>query len=328
MILPLFYVWQYIFKVGPQGLGLLRGVLAFSEVFLNLFSGKLSLHYSLPHLAALGLAILSLGTFLMSIAMQYSILFFSCIIQGFGLALIIPSLTSLNIDFSSKVRRGRELSLFAASTELGLFFGSLFGLIFSRNNFFNIPGWRLLIFILACLQGLTSLYLFFNAPTPPNKATITPFQWDGFANFFSLSAFKKIWESKPLLLLFAAEASAFVVWGSFAFLILYLQTIGFSLGQVIVLTIVFYVSNMVGFILGGVLGDHVALKSHLQGRINISLASLACSIVLGYVFYTYIPLDPSSFWAFMVNSVIWGILGRAVNNGTIISRNRRPNGQF
>ncbi len=319
LILPLFYTWQNAFSIGPKELGLLPATIALSEAFVNVMFGKLATHYSIPHIAAFGLMLLSIGTFATSLSTHYFQLLLSCMLQGFGLALIMPALINITIDLAAKERVGREISQLNISCELGLFVGIMCGTIFSLGTLYSIEKWRIFVFSLACVQLLTSFYVLRYLRGLPATKSSKKMGWDGFVDLFSLSTIKSIVKSPTLTLLFGAEASLFLAIGGSVFLILLGQMIGFSVVQMFVLYIFSFASVVIGLTVGGRISDHLAAKKPFYGRLDFSLCSIILCTIMFYILLVEVAPDKKSYPIFLGILLLFGIVSRFLNNSAMVS---------
>ena len=116
-------------------------------------------------LAVIGLAVCAVGTGGLVLAANFLHLVLLRIIQGFALALVIPTTASLLTAYSGPSSRGEALGFFSSAKTLGLALGPLAGGVligyFGRDNLGAVYGLGAGAILLACIP-----FFFLSSPDP------------------------------------------------------------------------------------------------------------------------------------------------------------------
>ena len=151
---PLFYLWQSLFHVGPEDLGLLVTCAVSGDIAIVLIYSKLTKHNALSTLFSCGMGSIGVGSILIGTATSYHQLMLGFLFEGFGSALIMPTANALMVDFSPPERKGSALSALMQCIQIGSLVGLLVAVLFADQLVGQVQGWR--IFLLS-MPGLLAL---------------------------------------------------------------------------------------------------------------------------------------------------------------------------
>ena len=309
-LLPLFYVWQLPFHVGPRGLGAIITLQVIAELVVITLYNKLAQHTPLPRLLAYGIWLLSFGSCFLALAPAYVFLLIGSAFQGIGNALIMPTLNNLVVDYAPEHRHGRELNFVEFSRELGGLFGVTLGILSAPAYLWGFSAWRIALLAMVALLGCIGIMIYRYLPMPSTKANHTPFLWKNLADLISLPSLVAICRNKTILLIFSGEICFFFFVGTLSFLLLFTELVGFSKLQLLFLILAYSIGNMGGYLMGGMLGDKAAKRYPNHGRIALAQVGIAAAAVIYFIIYTYIPLRASSFSLFAILIMGGGVAAR------------------
>ena len=157
---------------GTERIGLLISAFGMAMFLGQLLAGQMARNVAPRRsLAVIGLAVCAVGTGGLILAENFIHLVLLRTIQGFALALVIPTTASLLTAFSGSSSRGEALGFFTAAKTLGLALGPLAGGVlinhFTEANLEAVYGIGACAILLACVP-----FFFLSSPAPaviPNE---------------------------------------------------------------------------------------------------------------------------------------------------------------
>ena len=236
-----------------------------------------------------GVAIWSLATLFTGLARSYAQLFAARAVLGIGEASYYPAGTSLLADYFGKTQRSRAMSIWGASTAVGIATGFAGGGIVASRF-----GWRAAFFFTA-IPGLVFAVLAFRLREPLRGAAEARGPATGPATRVDLRRFLQLLAIPSLRATIAAETLLFFVLGGAAFWLPEYLHRAFGLGTAGAGTLaggVLVFGGLIGTLSGGVLAERwsrrrgrtanlpIGAAGFLLGALFVGLALLAPSLVI------------------------------------------------
>ena len=155
----------------PELIGLLISAFGMAMFIGQILAGRMARSIAPRRsLAVIGLAACAAGTALLVLAENFLHLVLLRAIQGFALALVIPTTASLLTAFSGPGSRGEALGFFSSAKTLGLALGPLAGggliVYFTEDNLGAVYGIGAGAILLACVP-----FFFLPSPAPSPQPT-------------------------------------------------------------------------------------------------------------------------------------------------------------
>ena len=219
-------------------------------------------------------------------------------LNGIGLALVVPSIQSLVADSTDDGTRGSAFGWLQLASSLGLISGGFVGLLLAQTTVLGIDGWRVAFHLVAAISVAVGVLNWFLAVDPhfPRRKR------DGGKQQAAATArevvAEMIEEAKfvvriPTFQIFVAQGvSGSFPWSALSFASMWLELKGFSHSDTAVLMTIFWVASSLGGLLGGKMGDLLAVRYPDAGRIVLSQISPLSAVPLAAVLLLGLPDDP------------------------------------
>lgn len=317
MIAPSFYSWQQTFHVSPSELGMLLAIVAIAELVINTLYGKLYRHYHAYEMLIVGLLLIAGSSLLTSLSQGYWQLFAVLALEGIGMALAIPTLNLLLLDFVNENWHNRGASALSLARDLGGFSGNGIAIFAGTNSLFGFASWRGAFFLAFFLQMCVLIYLVINASKHP-LAKKPAFRWQGLRDLFSMHLIKACMQNKMLLLLLAAEFMLFIAVGTLSFLLLLMNLMQMPSSLVFTYILIFSLSCLAGYTLLGYAADKVTLLFGTRGKIYLAMGNLLVSCFLYTLFFFVAQKESTGSWLYALLIIMIGLFGRMGLNATLI----------
>ncbi|CAA6657552.1 unnamed protein product [Spirodela intermedia] len=270
------------FKVGPTDLGYLTFIRNFVQALASPLAGVLVLHYDRPTVLAMGTVCWGLSTAAVGV------------INGFGLAIVIPALQSFIADSYLDGARGTGFGLLS-------FVGNV---VMAGQDFWGLPGWRC-AFILMALSSLLIGFLVFMFVVDPRKAQIAK---SGMKRLESDSwvAMKSVMKVRTFQII-ALQGSSVHFHGRMVFLTMWFELIGFDHKSSAALISLLATGCAVGSFFGGFLGDRISRVYPHAGRVMCAQFSVFIGIPFSWFLLTVIPQTEASWSTFALTLLLMGL---------------------
>lgn len=240
----------------------------------------------------------------------------ACAFNGFGLALVLPSIASLVADSTPSGERGRAFGVMGLTSSLGAMAGALFATNVGGIMPFGIEGWRFAFHAVAAVS-LATAYLVRRYAIDPRRplgnqkddryndqkdggnkqegphlegsrprsshetSSSSPPLWNNVATVLKIRSFQ-------VIVLQGIVGS--IPWQSMVMFTLWLQLLGFSNLQTSLLVATFACGGALGGLLGGALGDAAARRAPHRGRIFIAQTSVFLGLPLSVLLLKGLPI--------------------------------------
>ncbi|XP_037441131.1 uncharacterized protein LOC119309199 [Triticum dicoccoides] len=257
------------------------------------------------HVIAVGAFLWAAATFLVGVSETFLQVAISRGLNGIGLALVVPSIQSLVADSTDDGTRGSAFGWLQLASCIGLIAGGFVGLLLAQTTVLGIAGWRIAFHLVAGISvAVGALNWFFSVDPhfPTGDAAAGPGGDEKPAVRQARQVVEEmIAEAKfvvqiPTFQIFVAQGvSGSFPWSALSsFASMWLELIGFSHRETAVLMTIFWVASSLGGLIGGKLGDLLALRYPDAGRIVLSQISAGSAVPLAAVLLRGLPDDPST----------------------------------
>ncbi|KAL5658045.1 hypothetical protein ACJX0J_031208, partial [Zea mays] len=226
-------------------------------------------------------------------------------LNGIGLALVVPSIQSLVADSTDDGTRGSAFGWLQLASSLGLISGGFVGLLLAQTTVLGIDGWRVAFHLVAAISVAVGILNWSFATDPhfprgDDDASVRR-QLDGkqAATTAREVVAEMIEEARfvvriPTFQIFVAQGvSGSFPWSALSFASMWLELKGFSHSHTAVLMTIFWMASSLGGLLGGKMGDLLAVRYPDAGRIVLSQISPLSAVPLAAVLLLGLPDDPS-----------------------------------
>lgn len=255
------------------------------------------------HVIAVGAFLWAAATFLVGVSDTFIQVAISRGLNGIGLALVVPSIQSLVADSTDDETRGSAFGWLQLASCLGLISGGFVGLLLAQTTVLGIAGWRVAFHLVAAISvavGILNWFLAVDPHFPTGDDGSSARQREGKQPATAREVVAEMIEEAkfvvriPTFQIFVAQGvSGSFPWSALSFASMWLELKGFSHGVTAVLMTIFWVASSLGGLLGGKMGDLLAVRYPDTGRIVLSQISPLSAVPLAAVLLLGLPDDPS-----------------------------------
>lgn len=160
------------FAAGPSDLGYLTFMRNFVQGLASPIAGVLAINYDRPAVLAIGIVCWALSTAAVGASKYFSQVVFWRAINGFGLAIVIPSLQSFIADSYMDGVRGAGFGFLSLVGAVGGIGGGAIATVMAGYDFWGVPGWRCAFIIMATLSCLIAFLVFEFVVDPRNISSV------------------------------------------------------------------------------------------------------------------------------------------------------------
>ncbi|PUZ70515.1 hypothetical protein GQ55_2G238000 [Panicum hallii var. hallii] len=239
-------------------------------------------------------------------------------LNGIGLALVVPSIQSLVADSTDDGTRGSAFGWLQLASCLGLISGGFVGLLLAQTTVLGIDGWRVAFHLVAAISvavGILNWLFAVDPHFPTGEDGAASRQRDGKQPATAREVVTEMIEEAkfvvriPTFQIFVAQGvSGTFPWSALSFASMWLELKGFSHSDTAILMTIFWVASSLGGLLGGTMGDFLAVRYPDAGRIVLSQISPLSAVPMGAVLLLGLPDDPSKGVSYAVVLFIMGVL--------------------
>ena len=221
-----------------------------------------------------------------------------CAVNGLGLALVIPSVQSLTADLNSREARGTAFGSLWLVISLGGMLGALYATNVGAYKPLGIDGWRFVFvsvsFLSAVVGVLNHVYVVDDAHL--EKAKRDKQRLDDHprsslkAQVRDIAAqIGSVMRIPTFALIILQGVVGSVPYASLVFLTLYLQLLGMSDSSASVIVGLYLIGGGFGGLLGGYIGDRIAMRYPHHGRILATQFSIGVGIPFALLLFKGLP---------------------------------------
>ncbi|XP_078163350.1 uncharacterized protein LOC144558381 [Carex rostrata] len=300
----------------PTGLGSLTLFRSLIQASCYPLAAYMASRYNRTHVIALGAFLWAGATFLVGISNSFLQVAISRGLNGIGLALVSPAITSLVADCAEAESRGLAFGWLQFTGCMGAILGGFIGLLLAPTTFMGIAGWRFSFHLVAIISVIVGLLVWAFAIDPhfPCKANAVSRKkdteeesvLDGVKDF--LREAKSVMQIPTFQIIVAQGVMGRFPWYALSFLSMWFELIGFSHGYTAFLVTLFSIATSLGGLFGGNMGDFLARHFPNGGRIILSQISACSAIPLGAVLLLAIPYDPSKGFWYAIAIFVMGLI--------------------
>ncbi|XP_049405535.1 thiamine pathway transporter THI73-like, partial [Solanum stenotomum] len=308
----------------PTGLGSLTLFRSLVQCLCYPLAAYLSARHNRAHVIAFGAFLWSAATFLVAISSTFTQIAISRGLNGIGLAIVTPAIQSLVADSTHESNRGTAFGWLELTSSFGSIVGGTMSVLIAETSFMGIPGWRISFHLVGIISVLVGFLVYFFANDPRYLGS----KADKGKDQLQVKPFKEVSEllkeAKTVIkvpsfqILIAQGVSGTFPWSALSFATMWLELIGFSHKTTALLWTLFQVSQSLGALFGGFMGDVLAKRLPNSGRVILSQISTGSAIPLAAILLLLLPNDPKTatlhgLVLFIMGSIIsW--CGPATNN--------------
>ena len=228
---------------------------------------------------------------------------------------MVPSIQSLVADSTDDGTRGSAFGWLQLASSLGHVSGGLVGLLLAQTTVLGIAGWRVAFHLVAAISVAAGVLNWLFAVDPHFPPGEDGRQRDGKRPATAREVVAEMIEEAkfvvriPTFQIFVAQGvSGSFPWSALSFASMWLELKGFSHSDTAVLMTIFWVASSLGGLLGGKMGDYLAVRYPDAGRIVLSQISPLSAVPMGAVLLLGLPDDPSKGVSYALVLFIMGVL--------------------
>ncbi|KAF0913184.1 hypothetical protein E2562_020350 [Oryza meyeriana var. granulata] len=298
----------------PTGLGALTLCRSVVQAACYPLAAYAAARHNRARVIAVGAFLWAAATLLVAVSDTFLQVAIARGLNGIGLALVEPSIQSLVADSTDDGTRGSAFGWLQLASSLGFISGGFIGLLLAQTTVFGIAGWRIAFHLVAIISVFVGIlnWLFSLDPHFPTSNAGTCDRLVGKQSAWQ-AVQEMIKEAKyvvqiPTFQIFVAQGvSGSFPWSALSFASMWLELIGFSHRDTAFLMTTFWVASSFGGLLGGKMGDFLALRYPNAGRIVLSQISAGSAVPLAAVLLLGLPDDPSKGIAYGIVLFIMGV---------------------
>ncbi|CAI9282605.1 unnamed protein product [Lactuca saligna] len=305
------------FNVGPSDLGYLMFMRNFFQGLASPMAGILVLTYDRPRVLAMGTLCWALSTGALGGSRYFSQLALWQIVNGFGLAIVIPSLQSFIADTYSDKVRGTGFGLLNLVGKVGGIGGGAVAMIMAGHEFWGVPGWRFAFLMISALSCVIASLVFMFVVDPKRLVTVDPDRkefLEGIRDFGSSSVWNESWiamkgvmKVKTFQIIVLQGLVGSIPWTAMVFFTLWFQLIGFDHQQVATLFSLFGAGCSLGSLMGGIIADRLSQIYPHTGRIMCAQFSAIMGIPYTFFLLRVIPQSVNSYQIYAITLFLMGL---------------------
>ncbi|CAO2210880.1 unnamed protein product [Urochloa humidicola] len=291
----------------PTALGSLTLCRALVQAACYPLAAYASARHDRARVVAVGAFLWAAATFLVAVSGTFLQMAISRGLNGIGLALVLPAISSLVADYTDDHTRGAAFGWLQMTCNLGSILGGSFGVLLAPVAFLGIPGWRLAFHAVAAVSVALGALMWLFAADPratskskPAAASATEL----------LGGARRVLAVPTFQIIVAQGIAGSIPWSALNFSAMWLELVGFTHWQTSVITGLYLFATALGALFGGVIGDPVARRFPNAGRIALAQVSSASALPLAAVLLLALPNDPSTGVA---HAVVFFVMGFAIS---------------
>jgi len=242
-------------------------------------------------------------------------------LNGIGLALVTPAIQSLVADSSDDNTRGAAFGWLQLTGNMGSIIGGMFSLMLASTTVMGIAGWRAAFHIVGLISVVVGALVGLFAVDPHyvhvgnDKQLLRKSTWEEMKDLVREA--KTVVRISSFQIIVAQGIAGSFPWSAISFAPMWLELMGFTHSKTGLLMLTLVLASSLGGVLGGKMGDHLAVRFPDSGRIVLAQISSASAIPLASLLMLGLPDDTSGFLHGLVMfimglSISWN--GPATNN--------------
>uniref|UniRef100_A0A0D9X7R3 Major facilitator superfamily (MFS) profile domain-containing protein n=1 Tax=Leersia perrieri TaxID=77586 RepID=A0A0D9X7R3_9ORYZ len=296
----------------PTALGSLTLCRAIVQAASYPLAAYASARHDRARVVAVGAFLWAAATLLVALSGSFLQMAISRGLNGVGLALVLPAISSLVADHTDDHTRGAAFGWLAATCNLGSVLGGSFGVLLAPVTFLGVSGWRLAFHLVAAVSFAVGVLTWFLAgdPRPAKSKAAAADDDDEAGSWQLLRDARGVMGVRTFQIIVAQGIAGSIPWSALNFSAMWLELVGFSHWETSVITGLYLFATALGALFGGLIGDPVARRFPNTGRIALAQISSASAIPLGALLLLALPNDPSTGVA---HAVVFFVMGFAIS---------------
>jgi MFS family permease len=235
-------------------------------------------------------------------------------LNGIGLALVLPAISSLVADYTDDHTRGAAFGWLQMTCNLGSILGGSLGVLLAPITFLGVAGWRVAFHAVAVISVALGvlMWLFAADPamSPSAAAKSSKTAAAGSEAKELLQHARRVLGVTTFQIIVAQGIAGSIPWSALNFSAMWLELAGFTNWETSVITGLYLFATALGALFGGLIGDPVARRFPNTGRIALAQISSASALPLGAILLLALPNDPSTGVA---HAVAFFVMGFAIS---------------
>ncbi|KAL6596164.1 hypothetical protein ACP70R_047528 [Stipagrostis hirtigluma subsp. patula] len=276
----------------PTALGSLTLCRALVQAAFYPLAAYASARHDRARVVAVGAFLWAAATLLVALSGNFLQMAISRGLNGIGLALVLPAISSLVADYTDDHTRGAAFGWLQMTRNLGSILGASFGVLLAPITFLGVAGWRLAFHAMALVSVALGTLMWLLAADPRAKSKAAASATDDAREL--LRDARRVVGVPTFQIIVAQGIAGSIPWSALNFAAMWLELVGFTHGQTSVITGLYLFATALGALFGGLIGDPVARRFPNTGRIALAQISSASAIPLGAILLLALPNDPST----------------------------------
>lgn len=276
----------------PTALGSLTLCRALVQALSFPLAAYASARHDRARVVAVGAFLWAAATFLVAISGTFLQMAISRGLNGIGLALVIPAISSLVADYTDDHTRGAAFGWLQMTINLGSIVGGSFGVLLAPFTFLGVPGWRLAFHIVGIISVALGVLMWFFAADPRAKSKTSASAKEEAEEL--LRDARAVIAVPTFQVIVAQGIAGLISWSALNFSTMWLELVGFTHWETSVITGLYLFATALGALFGGFIGDKVSTRFPNGGRIALAQISSASAVPLGAILLLGLPNDPST----------------------------------
>uniref|UniRef100_A0A1D1ZFU3 Protein spinster n=1 Tax=Anthurium amnicola TaxID=1678845 RepID=A0A1D1ZFU3_9ARAE len=310
------------FKAGPTDLGYLTFIRNFVQALASPLAGVLVLDYDRPKVLAMGTVCWALSTAAVGMSQHFWQVAFWRAINGFGLAIVIPTLQSFIADSYLDGVRGTGFGLLNLVGSVGGIGGGVLATVMAGQEFWGIPGWRCAFMLMAFLSLLIG-FLVFMFVIDPRRLHLPKKSFDRSLERIELSrkhtalsssvwgdswvAMKAVTKVRTFQIIVLQGIVGSLPWTAMVFFTMWFELIGFDNNSSAALISLFAIGCAIGSFFGGFIGDRMSRLHPHTGRVMCAQFSAFMGIPFSWFLLMVIPQSMTSWNTYATTMLLMGL---------------------
>ncbi|PUZ51390.1 hypothetical protein GQ55_6G181400 [Panicum hallii var. hallii] len=292
----------------PTALGSLTLCRALVQAACYPLAAYASARHDRARVVAAGAFLWAAATFLVAVSGTFLQMAISRGLNGIGLALVLPAISSLVADYTDDHTRGAAFGWLQMTCNLGSILGGSFGVLLAPVTFLGVAGWRLAFHAVAVVSVALGALMWIFAADPRAKSKTTASASEEAKEL--LRDARRVLGVPTFQIIVAQGIAGSIPWSALNFSAMWLELVGFTHWETSVITGLYLFATALGALFGGIVGDPVARRFPNAGRIALAQISSASALPLGAILLLALPNDPSTGVA---HAVVFFIMGFAIS---------------
>ncbi|EES13816.1 hypothetical protein BDA96_07G133400 [Sorghum bicolor] len=298
----------------PTALGSLTLCRALVQAACYPLAAYASARHDRARVVAVGAFLWAAATFLVAVSGSFLQMAISRGLNGIGLALVLPAISSLVADYTDDHTRGAAFGWLQMTCNLGSILGGSLGVLLAPITFLGVAGWRVAFHAVAVISVALGvlMWLFAADPamSPSAAAKSSKTAAAGSEAKELLQHARRVLGVTTFQIIVAQGIAGSIPWSALNFSAMWLELAGFTNWETSVITGLYLFATALGALFGGLIGDPVARRFPNTGRIALAQISSASALPLGAILLLALPNDPSTGVA---HAVAFFVMGFAIS---------------